>query len=154
GEGFPCGREDAGQEAPAVGATSRVEFDMARLSLETLRANEEMVYYYVRGPRRCSDARDAGSALVLDTLRRLHFLEARTVVWAANAHITRDYAALSAVDSPWVRSNTLGWHLVKKYGVGYVPIALTAHQARGRGLFSLDFIDYPIPANDSFERIV
>lgn len=102
-----------------VRRTNRQDFAWAQIRLASLRAWSDQVHLPRVGSAR---ARDYGMAYVFNAMRQLSFPRARTVIWAHNTHVARQFAGVYAYD-------TMGTHLGRWLGPAYVGIALTAATA-------------------------
>jgi erythromycin esterase-like protein len=105
----------------------RQEFDVVRLRLAGLRAWEIQSYLIVGDYMVGEDfmvgysARDEAMANAFFTLRNLRFPRAKTVVWAANGHISRTILPGGA--------RPMGMHLAKALGRNYANFAIAAYQS-------------------------
>ena len=100
--------------------TSVEELGWARIHHVGLRAGVTQDYYQPRDFERGFNARDVGMAYVAEHIRRLRFPEARTAIWAHNAHISRQN---------WGGLRVMGRHLKKAFKRDYKTIALVAYEA-------------------------
>jgi erythromycin esterase-like protein len=106
--------------------TSKEAFDVAKLQLLGLKANQEEYFYigtdyvgedFAKG----FNKRDEAMAKVFFLLREKNFPKAKTVVWAANIHVARALVPNGALP--------MGSFLAAKLGRGYVNFALAAYHA-------------------------
>jgi erythromycin esterase len=106
--------------------TSQRDLTVARLQLVSLRAWENQAFIFPHDFPTGITVRDEGMAYAFLTMRALQAPRARTVIWAANMHVSR--AVLPNGARP------MGSHLAAALGRNYVSFALTAYETD---------IDYP-----------
>ncbi len=106
--------------------TSRHDLTMARLSLVSLRASELQNFIFPHDRPTGITVRDEGMAYAFLTLRSLRAPRARTVIWAANMHVSR----FTLPDG----SRPMGSFLAAALRRDYVSFALGAYETE---------IDYP-----------
>ena len=111
---------DPGSAAEIARRTSATDLGWARINLLSLRAWEDAIYYLGRDRKLSFEARDKGMADVLLALRNLLYPKAKTLVWAANVHIARNWDAATGELS-------MGTHLGRKLGRDYLPVALAGY---------------------------
>ena len=106
--------------------TGRHDFAMARLSLVSLRASELQNFIFPHDRPTGITVRDEGMANAFLTLRSLRAPRARTVIWAANMHVSR--STLSDGSKP------MGSFLAAALRRDYVTFAINSYETE---------IDYP-----------
>jgi erythromycin esterase-like protein len=109
-----------------VRQTSQLDFTMAQLQLVSLKAWEDQAYIFPHDYATGITVRDEAMAHTFLTLRSLRVPKAKTVIWAANMHISR--ATLPFGGRP------MGSFLAAALGRNYVSFAQTAYVTE---------IDYP-----------
>lgn len=109
-----------------VRQTSQLDFTMASLQLLSLKAWENQAYIFPHDYATGITVRDEAMAHTFLTLRSLRAPRARTVIWAANMHVSR--ATLPFGGRP------MGSFLAAALGRNYVSLAQTAYVTE---------IDYP-----------
>jgi erythromycin esterase len=97
------------------------DFEIAKLQVIGLRAWQVQVFLIAHDFAAGYSARDEGMAYAFLKLRALRFPKARTVVWAANSHVSRTVLPNGA--------RPLGSHLAAALGRNYVNFGFTAHEA-------------------------
>jgi erythromycin esterase-like protein len=104
---------------------SAQDFEIAKLQVVGLRAWQLQTFLIGHDFAAGYSARDVGMAYAFLTLRGLRFPKAKTVVWAANSHISR--TGLPDGTRP------MGSHLAAALGRNYVNFAITAYETRVHG---------------------
>ena len=107
-------------EDEIVAATSEETLAGARIHMVVLRSFENLQWYFDIDWVRAYEARDEGMAYLAAAIREIRFPEARTALWAHNAHIAK-----GRMFGPRV----MGGHLKKAFKRKYRVIGLVAHQA-------------------------
>jgi len=121
-------------------ATSRYDLTMARLSLVSLRASELQNFIFAHDRPTGITVRDEGMAQAFLTLRSLRAPRARTVIWAANMHVSRT----PLPDG----SRSMGSFLAAALRRDYVSFALGAYETE------IDFPGLPCGAVERRENTV
>lgn len=111
---------DSGSAADIARQTSATDLAWARIDALSVRAWEDAVYFVGRDRKLSFEARDQGMADVFLALRNLLYPKVKTVVWAANVHVARNWDAATGELS-------MGTHLGRKLGRDYIPVALAGY---------------------------
>jgi len=110
-----------------VAASSQQNFELASISLASLRAGTQSVFYYNNGNTlQGASARDTGMAAVFPMLRHTLAGDAKTLIWAHTGHVMKRN---EQAQQPFVTKN-MGSYLEDTYGVGYRAIATTAYNVQ------------------------
>lgn len=130
---------DANQAALEA-ATSADAVAWARVSAVGLRGWQLEAYYFTLDCAAGYEARDVANTYVLQEIHRLTMPEARSVIWAHNAHLGYDTSALhgwygdpegpggvGGCETAWTGMGTL---LEEALGDGYRSVGLTAYEVR------------------------
>lgn len=103
-----------------VRRTSDPDFDRARLARVAMEGFQHSVYTIAHDYNAGFSVRDVAMAHVFQTLRERRYLNAKTVIWAANVHIAQNRLPRGEVP--------MGSHLARALGPDYVSLALTAYK--------------------------
>ena len=103
-----------------LGKVSREELENAKLMVVALRANQNAVFLMPHDFASGFNPRDAAMAHVFQDLRARRFGNVKTVVWAADIHVSR--SGLPRGERP------MGSHLAAALGRGYASFAITAYE--------------------------
>jgi erythromycin esterase-like protein len=104
--------------AALIAQTSQQDFDIAMLRVVGLRSWENSVFIIASNRPLGYSARDEGMAYAFHVMRRIKAPDAKTMIWAANSHVSR--APLVTGEVP------MGSLLANDLGESYRSFALTA----------------------------
>ena len=104
------------------GVATAEEIEWARIHLSGLRACQIEIFDLDTDFDRSFQARDEAMAYIAAKIRELRFPEAKTALWAHNAHIAMGGGFVPGVD-------TMGVFLERSFGKRYQPIGLVALQS-------------------------
>lgn len=109
------------EEAAILEIVSREDLEWARIHAVGLQAWEDQIFYLDSDFDKSFEARDRGMAYVAEAIREIRFPEARTALWAHNAHVSKGRFLPSA--------RSMGAFLKSSFKKRYKSIALIAYEA-------------------------
>ncbi|HYQ83950.1 MAG TPA: erythromycin esterase family protein, partial [Rubrobacter sp.] len=95
------------------------DFEIAKLQLVGLRSYEDQIFTIYHDYGTGYTARDVGMAYAFLKLREMRFPRAKTMIWAANSHVSKSVQANGALP--------MGMHLAKALKRDYLSFALGAY---------------------------
>jgi erythromycin esterase-like protein len=117
----------AADQTTLAAATSESDTRLAKLALDSIEANQAMMFRFNADPIPSFEARDTGMAKTLIAMRELRSPKKRVAVIAHNTHLAH---AGSAITGVWQGARVMGQILREDHKAPYEAIALAAYEVK------------------------